>query len=80
MELKQEILQKIIEKSCQLFGKDASELGATTSFVADLKAKSVDLVKIIAVLEDEFGIDIDFMDFRRFATLGEAAAYVAELM
>lgn len=80
MELRDEVLEKIIEKASQLFAKAASALSAETDFNIDLSAKSVDLVKIIAVLEDEFGLDINFMEFRRKTRFGDAAEYVAGLM
>jgi acyl carrier protein len=35
-------------------------------------------VQIIAVLEDEYDVELPFMQFRRSKTLAEAAAFVAE--
>lgn len=77
MNLNEEILEKIIEKAAALFKKNDSELNGNTKFVEELDAKSVDYVKIISVLEDEYGVEINFMEFRRKKTLGEAADYVA---
>jgi len=77
--MKDEILEKIIEKAATLYGTDKSQYSADTRFTEDVNAKSVDLVKIIGVLEDEFGLDINFMEFRRKKTFGEAAEYVAAL-
>jgi len=79
MALKDEILGKIIERTAQVFKKDPGELSADTSFVEDLKAKSVNYVQIIAILEDAFDVQINFMQFRRKKTLGEAAEFVAQL-
>ena len=79
MELRDEILEKIIERASEIFQKDPSELDEDTQFVEDLKAKSVNYVQIISVLEDEFDIEINFMAFRRNKTFGEAADFVAEL-
>jgi len=70
MELKDEVLEKIIQRAAQLFQKAPAELSANTEFVADLKAKSVNYVQIIAVLEDAFDVEIAFMEFRRKKTLG----------
>lgn len=80
MELKEEILEKIIARASQIFKKAPEELKAETSFVDDLKAKSVNYVQIITILADTFDVDIPFMEFRRKKTLGEAAAFVAQLM
>ena len=52
---------------------------AETKFVEDLNAKSVNYVQIIAVLADEYDVEINFMEFRRKKTLGEAAEFVAQL-
>ena len=80
MELREEILQKIINKASQLFGKDPVELNENTRFVEDLNAKSTNIVQIITVLEDEYDVEITFMEFRRKKTFGEAADYVVQLL
>jgi len=79
MGLRDEILEKIIQRAAEVFKKDPGELSAETSFVEDLKAKSVNLVQIIAILEDVYDVQINFMEFRRKKTLGEAAEFVAQL-
>ena len=79
MELRDQILEKIIQRAAEVFKKDPGELSADTNFVVDLKAKSVNLVQIIAILEDAFDVSINFMEFRRKKTLGEAAQFVAQL-
>jgi acyl carrier protein len=80
MELKEQILESMIRRAAAVFKKDPGELKGETAFVADLKAKSVNYVQIITVLGDEFDVEIPFMEFRRKKTLGEAAAYVAQLL
>jgi acyl carrier protein len=79
MGLEEEVLKKIIERAAVLFKKDPSELSLDTKWVEDLKAKSVNYVQVIAVLEAEFDVQINFMEFRRKKTLGEAAEFVAQL-
>jgi acyl carrier protein len=80
MELKDQILEKIIQRAAIAFKKSPSELSADTKFVEDLKAKSVNYVQIITVIMDEFDVEIPFMEFRRKKTLGEAAQFVAGLL
>ena len=80
MELKEEILGKILNRAAEIFKLDANTLNANTSFVEDLKAKSVNFVQIIAILEDTYDVQINFMEFRRKKTLGEAAEFVAQLL
>jgi len=79
MELEDEILEKIVQRTAQVFKKDPAELSADTRFVEDLRAKSVNFVQITAILEDAYDVQINFMQFRRKKTLGEAAEFVAQL-
>ncbi len=55
------------------------ELTDGTQLIADLGAKSVNIVRIISALEDEFDIEVPFMEFRRKKTIGEAIDYVVQL-
>jgi acyl carrier protein len=79
MSASDEVLERIIERAAELYKKDKSEYSADTRFIEDLGAKSVNFVQIIAVLEEEFDIQIPYMEFRRKKTFGEAAEYVAGL-
>lgn len=75
----EEIVAKIIGKTAELCGKDTGEITPDTKFAADLGMKSATLVVLIAYLEDEFDVSIDFMQFRRKATVREAAEYISNL-
>jgi len=57
--------------------KPVADLSDATELIADLGAKSVNFVRIIADLEDEFDVEIPFTEFRKQATIGEAIDYVA---
>lgn len=76
----EQVLDKIIEAIVDLFGKDPATLSAETKFVDDLAFKSVSYVHVIAALEDEYDVQIPFMQFRRNKTLGEAAAFVSDIV
>ena len=60
-------------------GKPIEELTDSTELIADLGAKSVNFVRIIGALEDEFELEIPFMEFRRKKSIGEAIDYVVQL-
>ena len=79
MELRDEILEMIIEKAAQIFKKDPAELNENVHFINDLKAKSVNMVQIITMLEAEFDVQVNFMQVKRKETMGEVADYVTEL-
>lgn len=79
MDTREEAYQKIVDRCCQLFGKNAEELNEDTRFAEDLGAKSGNVSQMTNYLEDEFDVEISFMEFRRRSTIGMAADYIAEL-
>jgi acyl carrier protein len=60
-------------------GRPAEELSDSTELIADLGVKSVNFVRIIAALEDEFELEIPFMEFRRKKSIGAAIDYTVQL-
>ncbi|MBE6114772.1 MAG: acyl carrier protein [Erysipelotrichaceae bacterium] len=79
MTVREEALQKIIQRCCVLFGKKPEELNENTRFIEDLGAKSGNVSQMTNFLEDEFDVEISFMEFRRRPTIGMAADYIEEL-
>ena len=78
MELREEILQKLMERTAQVFKKNPSELKEETNFFDDLQAKSVQMVQIITVMEDAFDVQLNYMQLRRKKTIREVADFIAE--
>lgn len=77
MELKQEIVEKIMERLTTLMGeREYSEL---TKF-EEIGMKSVNYSQLTTALEDEFDVEIPYMEFKRKTTIGEAADYVKQLV
>lgn len=79
MTVREEALQKIIQRCCVLFGKNPEDLNENTRFIEDLGAKSGNVSQMTNFLEDEFDVEISFMEFRRRPTIGMAADYIEEL-
>ena len=77
--MKEEVLSKIIERGAYIWGKDASELSADTTF-DEVGAKSGHISQITTFLEDEFDIEVPYIGFKKCKTLGEAADYVVDLL
>ena len=75
----EEIQQKLSAKIAELCGVGAASITTETNLEQDLGMKSATLVVLIAYLEDEFDLDIDFMKFRRMKTVGQAAQFIADL-
>lgn len=78
MSIKDEAVEIMCDKAAKIWGKDASTFNENTSFENDLHAKSTNYVQLSAALEDEFDIEVPYMEFRKLKTFGEAGAWVAE--
>ena len=77
--LEERIAERVMKEVARIFKKDLSEITRDTRFVEDLHIKSVNLVELIALLENEFGVEIPFMQARRRKTIGEAIDFVVSL-
>jgi acyl carrier protein len=71
-----EVLYKAISAA---MNKPVAELTDATQLVADLGAKSANLVRIISVLEDELDLDVPFQEISRKKTIGDIIAWLVEL-
>lgn len=80
MDVRNKALAVIIRRAADVFKVDPATLSAGTSFETDLQAKSANYVQITTVLEDEFDVEIPYMEFKRKKTFGEAASYVEQLV
>ena len=79
MEIREEAIEVLVKKAAALFGLDPATLGENTSFEDDLHCKSVNYVQLSAALEDEFDVEVPYMEFKRKKTFGEAGDYIASL-
>jgi acyl carrier protein len=77
--LEEQIRSTMYEAISTAMNTPIEELADDTQLIADLGAKSVNFVRIIGVLEDEFDLEIPFMEFRRKKTIGEAIGYIVQL-
>jgi acyl carrier protein len=57
-----------------------SQISHETGFVRDLFAKSLNLVELTAVLENEFGIEIPSYEVRRRKTVGDVIDLIGGLL
>ena len=77
--VKEQVSSTVYAAISAAMNKSAEELSDDTQLIADLGAKSVNFVRIISALEDEFDLEIPFMEFRRKKTIGEAIDYIVQL-
>ena len=78
--MRDQIQEFLLNRVAEVFRVDAATLSLETSFVDDLKAKSANLVQITTALEDEYDVEIRYMEFARKKTIGEALDYVEALV
>ena len=70
----------VVEAVARIFRKDVSELTPGIRFLEDLQAKSINIVELVAVLQDHFQVEIPMMKVRRQKTIGEAVEFIAGLV
>lgn len=77
--IRDEVIEILAKKAAQLFGVDPSTLNADTRFIEDLNCKSTNFVQFSAALEDEYDVEVPYMEFRKKATFGEAGDYIGAM-
>ena len=75
-----DVRAKIVERAAMLLGKKPEEITDEMTLEGDLALKSTQLTQITTYLEDEFDVEVPFMNFRRQKTVGGAAAFVADIL
>jgi len=73
---KQEVEAKVIEIVAEQMSTDKEKISATTSFVEDLNADSLDTVELVMEFEDEFETSIPDDQAEKIKTVGEAVDFI----
>jgi len=76
--LMSEIDDKIHNMIAEQLDVPLEQVTATSRFIEDLGADSLDVVELIMTLEEEFDIDIPDDDAQELATVGAATEYIAK--
>ena len=58
MSSKDEILEKVIDITCEQLSVEREKVQAETSFIDDLGADSLDIAELVMEFEDEFDLEI----------------------
>ncbi len=74
-----EIQQALVEILAESLCIDGGVLSAETDLFQDLGIESIELVNIVATLEERMGIALDVRQLLTLRTLGEVTEYVIEL-
>lgn len=67
---------RTIDIVAEIFNEDQAAVDRSTDFVSELHAKSMDIIALVAALEDEFGISISVAEVQDNSTVGEAIDWI----
>jgi len=70
------IEERVIKMVAEQLGVKEDDIQATSSFVEDLGADSLDTVELIMALEEEFDAEIPDEDAEKIATVQDAVNYI----
>lgn len=70
------IEKRVKEIIAEVFNIKFENINDDMRFVEDLRAKSADIVELLALLEDEFKIEIPLAEALRNKTVGDAWRYI----
>lgn len=70
------IFEKLKELIVDQLGDSSVEITMDTSFEEDLGADSLDLIELLMVLDDEFGVDVPEEDAEKIKTVGDVVNYL----
>jgi acyl carrier protein len=71
-----DLQQRTVAIVAEIFGREEGEIDRSTDFIADLHAKSMDIIALVAALEDEFGIPISVSEVQDNRTVGQAVDWL----
>ncbi len=75
-----EVIDILKDKAADLFGSDPDTLGPDTKFVDDLHCKSVNIVQFASALEDEYEVEVPYMQLNKCVTFADAAKFVDDAL
>lgn len=80
MDFQEEVVELLASKAVDMFGGSASDYSAKSRLGEDIHAKSVNIVQFSAALEDEYEVEVPYMELAKCKTFEEMADYVDRLL
>jgi acyl carrier protein len=73
------VQQRVIDVTARVLHLDPGEIRPENAFTTELGAESVQSVELVAMFEEEFGIEMDEDEALSVQTVGDAAEYIAKV-
>jgi len=73
------VLERVIMVTARVLQQDPAGIRPEHVFTTDLGAESVQSVELVAMFEEEFGIEMDEDEALSVETVGDAADYIAKV-
>lgn len=70
------VLEKVRQLIAEQMNIDVSKVQQDTNIVTDLNADSLDIVEMLMLVEEEWGIVVDDDDMRKFSTVQSVVDYI----
>ena len=70
------VFEKIKELLADQLGADEESMTMDTNIATDLGADSLDVVELLAELQDEFGVEIPDEEIENIKTIGDLTEYI----
>jgi acyl carrier protein len=71
--------ERVKAVTAKVLGLDADQIRAENSFAEDLGAESVQSIELVAMFEEEFGIEMDEDAALSVETVGSAVKFIANV-
>ncbi|MBV9121931.1 MAG: acyl carrier protein [Planctomycetes bacterium] len=75
-ELVSPVWEKVLDLVCENLGVDREKVTSPSSFIEDIGADSLDIVKLVMEMEEEFDITIPDEEAEKIKTVGDALDYI----
>ncbi len=73
------VLDRVVQVTAKTLERDASEIKPEQNFTVDLGAESVQSIELVAMFEEEFGIEMDEDAALAVQTVGDAAEFIEKV-
>lgn len=74
----EDVLNKLIQDAANVYEKDASTLSGDTKIAEELGTRSLDVMGMTGLIENQFDVVIPLAEYGTYATLNDLAAMIAE--